>query len=248
MTENRNAADFTPGADDVFTRIARRYDFLCDIFSLGIHRYWKNHMAAKIAENCAGTVLDVASGTGDIPYRLIRKLQKLQKSLPTSLIVSDLCPAMISLARERLGTQHRQVAFKQYDGYKLDQIPDQSVDIYSISFAMKICDRHKIIAEVLRVLKPGGRFYCLEASRIPNAPLHWMYLQYMNWCLPLIARLATGGDRSAFLYLLKGIHVFPDQRGFASELTAAGFGNVAFENLSLGIVALHSAQKPSLGA
>ena len=123
-------------------------------------------------------------------------------------------------------------------------LPDASVDLYSISFGMKICDRVRVVSEAWRVLKPGGVFYCLEAARIPFEPLHQAYLIYMDWCLPLIARLATSGDRSAYNYLLKGVHEFPRQAAFAAELEAAGFNDVSYENLTLGIVAIHRAVKP----
>src|SRR5258705_9604750 len=109
---------------------------------------------------------------------------------------------------------------------------------------MKICRREHVIAEAFRVLKPGGTFFCLEAARITVAPLHALYLKYMDWCLPTIARIATGGDRSAYNYLLKGVHEFPDQETFARELRHAGFESVRFENLTLGIVAIHEGVKP----
>jgi ubiquinone/menaquinone biosynthesis C-methylase UbiE len=101
------------------------------------------------------------------------------------------------------------------------------------------------VAEAFRVLKPGGRFYCLEAARIPFAPLHWLYLKYMDWCLPFIARVAVN-DPSAYNYLLRGIHEFPTQTEFADELRATGFEGVSFENLTFGIVALHRATKPQM--
>ncbi len=126
---------------------------------------------------------------------------------------------------------------------KLD-LPDASVDTYSISFGMKICDRARVMGEAFRVLRPGGVFYCLEAARIPIEPLHCAYLLYMDWCLPLIARIATGGDASAYNYLLRGVHDFPRQREFASELAAIGFEDITFENLTLGIVAIHRGVKP----
>jgi demethylmenaquinone methyltransferase / 2-methoxy-6-polyprenyl-1,4-benzoquinol methylase len=94
------------------------------------------------------------------------------------------------------------------------------------------------------VLRPGGVLFCLEAGRIPSPLLHKAYLEYMDWCLPLMARLAVGHDPGAYDYLLRGIRVFPDQQAFADELRAAGFGEVAYENLTFGVVALHVAVKP----
>ena len=154
-----NAAEFDAGLDDVFTRIAGRYDRLCDVFSL--------------------------------------------------------------LA------------------------PDSSVDAYAISFGMKICDRVLVLQEAFRVLKPGGRMYCLEASRIPVSFIHAAYLRYMDWCLPLIARISTGGDRGAYDYLLRGIHDFPCAPLFSREIESLGFQNVSYRYMTFGIVALHVASKPT---
>jgi demethylmenaquinone methyltransferase / 2-methoxy-6-polyprenyl-1,4-benzoquinol methylase len=238
-----NAAEFAPVVDDVFTRIARRYDLLCDVFSLGAHRYWKNQMAQEISQSAKGIILDVGSGTGDIPYRLLQRISEDKMSGVESLIVSDICPAMMDIAKERIGFQNPKVLFRMHDGYNLQDIPDESVDIYTTSFVMKICDRERIVSEARRVLKKGGSFYCLEAARIPLPFLHRMYLMYMDWCLPVIARIATGGDQSAFLYLLKGVHGFPTQTEFVSELSKSGFTNVTYRNLTFGIVALHKAVK-----
>ena len=110
---------------------------------------------------------------------------------------------------------------------------------------MKICERQKVLSEALRVLKPGGWFFCLEAARIPNEGLHAAYLAYMSWCLPLIGRIAARGDRGAYDYLLQGIREFPPPSAFAAELVEHGFQDVTFDTLTFGIVALHQARKPA---
>lgn len=234
----QNAAGFHPEMDDVFARIAHRYDRLCDFFSLGIHRSWKAHMAARIAEHSGQSILDAASGTGDIPMRLVARGCR-----PERLFITDKCPQMLAMAKKKLG-EGSNLRFAVTDAEDLQEFDDGSFDVYSISFAMKICDRAKVMAEAFRVLKPGGRFYCLEAARIGAAPLHFAYLAYMDWCMPLIGRLAAQGDASAYLYLLKGVHMFPDQAAFADELRRAGFASVVYRSLTFGIVALHEAEKP----
>ena len=239
----RNAAAFQPAQDNVFARIAGRYDRLCDLFSVGAHRLWKSHMARRIAGHPGGLVLDVASGTGDIPLRVLRQLEADGKATTKKLVVSDLCPEMLDMARTKLGTAHPAIEYAILDAHDLHQVGPASVDLYSISFGMKICDRARVLAEARRVLKPGGTLLCLEAARIPFDPLHAAYLKYMDWCLPTIARIATGGERSAYDYLLKGIHDFPDQAAFAREIEGFGFRDVTYENLSLGIVALHHGVK-----
>lgn len=237
-----NAARFAFEADNIFARIAGRYDRLCDLFSLGIHRLWKRHMAARMARDATGVVLDLASGTGDIPLRLLRRLKG---SGDITLWVTDLCPEMLALARKKLAGAHGDLRFVEADAHGLTGFADGSVDFCSISFGMKICDRACVMAEVMRVLKPGGRFFCLEAAAMRPRWLHRLYLGYMDWCLPLIGRIASSGDASTYAYLLRGVHEFPPQAAFADELKAAGFAEITWRNLSLGIVALHLARKPA---
>ena len=238
-----NAASFDPGRDNVFARIAGRYDRLCDLFSLRIHRLWKSSMARMIAAHPGAIVLDAASGTGDIPLRVLRRLGN--GAAGRTLWVTDLCPEMLAIARRKLAGHAGAVKIAVADVYALADFPSASVDLFSISFGMKICDRRRVLAEAFRVLKPGGTFFCLEAARIPFAPLHALYLAYMRWCLPVIARIATGGDASAYDYLVRGIHEFPDQRAFCGEMESFGFRDVSYRNMTLGIVALHSGVKPS---
>jgi len=239
--ETSNAAAFDPALDDVFARIAGRYDRLCDIFSVFAHRLWKSRMASRIAGETGDIALDVASGTGDIPLRLLRK-----GGGPSRILVTDICPQMLAQAERKLRGAAR-TEMRRIDAHAIE-LPDASIDVYSISFGMKICDRARVTGEAYRVLKPGGVFYCLEAARIPFKPLHQLYLAYMDWCLPTIASLATGGDSSAYNYLLKGVHEFPRQQAFAEELSALGFEDVSYENLTLGIVAIHRGVKPTSSA
>jgi ubiquinone/menaquinone biosynthesis methyltransferase len=238
-SENANAAAFRQAHDDVFARIAGRYDLLCDVFSLGIHRIWKSAMAARMSGHVGDTVLDVASGTGDIPFRLLKRGHR-----PGALWVTDLCPQMLAIAERKLAPHRSGLHLSICDAEDLGNFADATFDAYSISFAMKICDRERVIREAFRVLKPGGRFYCLEAARITVEPLHRAYLAYMDWCMPLIGRLAARGDASAYVYLLRGVHEFPNQEAFAEELRRAGFADVGHRNMTLGIVALHEATKP----
>lgn len=240
-----NAAAFDPARDNVFARIAARYDRLCDLFSVRIHRLWKSAMARAIAAHPGAVVLDAASGTGDIPLRVLRRLGS--GAAARTLWVTDLCPEMLAIAQRKLAGRGEAVKIAVADVYALEAFPAASVDLFSISFGMKICDRRRVLAEAFRVLKPGGTFFCLEAARIPLAPLHALYLAYMRWCLPVIARIATGGDASAYDYLVRGIHEFPDQRAFCLEMEGFGFRDVRYRNMTLGIVALHEGTKPDGG-
>jgi ubiquinone/menaquinone biosynthesis methyltransferase len=237
-----NAASFDASRDDIFNRIASRYDLLCDVFSLFIHRLWKSRMARRILALPWQCMLDVASGTGDIALRVVGNLDAEGRR---TCIVSDICPAMLDIARRRAARlAANAVQFQALDAHRLTTIETASIDLYSMSLGMKICDRKLALAEAWRVLRPGGRFICLEASEIPVRFLHRAYLTYMRLCMPVVGWAATGGDRSAYDYLLKGVCGFPGAQKFADEIAAQGFVEVTYERLSLGIVAIHSARKP----
>ena len=236
-----NAASFDASHDDVFNRIAPRYNLLCDLFSLFIHRLWKSRMTRRILALPWQCMLDVASGTGDIALRVAENLD-VEKG--RTCIVSDICPAMLDIARRRGTRLANAVQFQTLDAHRLTAIETASVDLYSMSLGMKICDRKLALAEAWRVLRPGGTFICLEASEIPVRFLHHAYLTYMRLCMPVIGWAATGGDTSAYDYLLKGVCGFPGAQKFADEIAAHGFVDVTYERLSLGIVAIHSARKP----
>lgn len=236
-----NAAAFAWQGDDVFGRIAHRYDRLCDLFSLGIHRLWKRRVARVIAREPWTTLLDGATGTGDIILRLLPGLSDPGRRI----VASDISPRMLAVAERRLAGHRGVVELRQLDLERMPEVASASVDAYSISLGLKICDRSLAMQEAWRILKPGGRLIVLEASDIPWAPLHGLYLRYMAVCMPLLGWLATGGDASAYRYLLQGIRDFPSAPRLAQELEAQGFEAVAFERLSLGIVAIHTARKPA---
>lgn len=237
-----NAAAFAPQADNVFERIARRYDVLCDLFSLGIHRLWKRRVVELIAARKWSSMLDAAAGTGDITLRLLSHDPGLASR---SVIVSDLSPAMLGMAQRKAAARGLALDVRVLDAHTMPEIPDASLDLYAISLALKICDRRRIMQEAMRVLRPGGQFIALEASAIVVPWLHRLYLVYMGACMPLIGWVATGGDASAYRYLLRGVNEFPDADALALELQQAGFEAVSYELMTLGIVAIHQAQKPA---
>lgn len=236
-----NAAAFAWEKDDVFGRIASRYDLLCDLFSFGIHRIWKRRVAQTIANERWSTLLDGATGTGDIILRVLSERDLKDRSI----IASDISAKMLAVAERRLSHVSQVVRLERLDLESMPSVPSASVDAYSISLGLKICDRHAALREALRVLKPGGRLVVLEASNIPFAPLHRAYLAYMSICMPVLGWLATGGDASAYRYLLQGVREFPSAETFSNELLNHGFEAVSFERLSLGIVAIHCARKPT---
>lgn len=239
--QSNNAAEFYAHQDDVFGRIASRYALLCDLFSFGIHRFWKQRVAAIIAKESWSRLLDCATGTGDIILRVLshKSLQPDQ-----TMIVSDISPQMLSIAQRRLSHVNAGLEFQLLDAHSMPGILSSSVDLYSISLGLKICERGQVLGEAIRVLRPGGRLVILESSNIVPLWLNRLYLRYMNLCVPLIGWVATGGDASAYKYLLKGIEDFPTAEAMAGELASIGFEDISFERLSLGIVAIHVARKP----
>jgi demethylmenaquinone methyltransferase/2-methoxy-6-polyprenyl-1,4-benzoquinol methylase len=238
-----NAAEFTWRHDDVFGRIASRYDLLCDVFSFGIHRLWKRKVARRIAGEDWTTLLDGATGTGDIILRVFAR----EMSAGRNIIASDVSAKMLAIAQRRLAAQAGVVQFKRLDAEAMPSMADGSVDAYSISLGLKICNRQLVFAEAFRVLRPGGRLIVLEASNIRSTILHQLYLAYMSICMPALGWLATGGDASAYRYLLRGIREFPSAEALAAEIHQHGFQEVTFERQSLGIVAIHAARKPRTG-
>jgi demethylmenaquinone methyltransferase / 2-methoxy-6-polyprenyl-1,4-benzoquinol methylase len=199
-------------------------------------------MASHIGALPWTSMIDVAAGTGDISLRVARMTPL---SAQRRCLVTDICPQMLDIARRKArGTL---LSFEVMDAHTLDGVASESVDLYASSLGMKICDRRRAIEQALRVLKPGGCFICLEASRIRVPIMQALYLQYMRACMPALGWLATGGDASAYRYLLKGIDDFPGAEMFADELGQAGFEDVRFELFSLGIVAIHQGRKPHAG-
>lgn len=239
MKGTQNAAEFVWRHDDVFGRIAKRYDVLCDVFSIGIHRLWKRRVAWKIAGESWNVLMDGATGTGDIVLRLLA----YRKAERRTIIASDISPGMLAMAQRKLAFAE-DIRFMQLDVEAMSGVADDSVDAYSLSLVLKICNRREALREAYRILRPGGRIIILEASNIRWPVLHRMYLTYMAICMPILGWLATGGDAGAYRYLLHGIREFPSAEEFAGEIGAAGFEDVVFERLSLGIVAIHVARKP----
>lgn len=237
---SENAAEFAWNHDDVFGRIAGRYDLLCDVFSFGIHRSWKRRVAKYIASERWTTLLDGATGTGDIILRLLAH----ESTVGRSVVASDISPKMLAIAHRRLVARSDRVELRELDAESMLSIGSGSVDAYSMSLGLKICNRRLALNEAFRILRPGGRLILLEASNIPWKPLHVAYLAYMSICMPVLGWLATGGDASAYKYLLHGIREFPSAESLAAEIQGHGFEEVAFERLSLGIVAIHTARKP----
>jgi demethylmenaquinone methyltransferase/2-methoxy-6-polyprenyl-1,4-benzoquinol methylase len=224
----------------VFDRVARRYDLMNDLMSAGVHRLWKDAMAARLNPQPGETIIDCAGGTGDIARRVARMARRAQArrgGADAQVIVVDYNAEMVAAGRER-GFEP-EIAWAVGDAQRLP-LPDACAEAYVIAFGIRnVTDIAAALREARRVLKPGGRFLCLEFSRPVTEPLRAAYDAYSFKVIPEIgARVA--GDRDAYQYLVESIRRFPDQKRFAAMIGEAGFGRVEFTNFSGGVAALHA--------
>jgi demethylmenaquinone methyltransferase/2-methoxy-6-polyprenyl-1,4-benzoquinol methylase len=222
---------------DVFERVAGRYDLMNDLMSGGIHRLWKGALIEWLAPRPGQLLLDVAGGTGDIARRFLVRTGPSGRA-----VVCDLTPAMLAVGRDR-AIDRGIVSGIDWAAGDAQALPlaDCSVDAYTIAFGLRnVAEIDKALAEARRVLKPGGRFLCLEFSQVVLPQLKQLYDLYSFQVLPWMGRIVAG-DRDAYLYLVQSIRRFPSQQELIERMTAAGLERASYRNLSGGIAALHSA-------
>lgn len=224
-----------PLVRDVFSSVAGRYDLMNDLMSMGVHRLWKAAMLDWLHPTPGMRLLDVGGGTGDIALRFGGRGGG-------SVVVVDINEEMLSVGRDRAidaGRSH-EIAWLCGDAERLP-IADGSVDAYTTAFCLRNVTRiDKALREARRVLKPGGRFLCLEFSRVDVPALSRIYDQYSFRVLPVLGQLVAG-NADAYRYLVESIRRFPAQDDLARMIAAAGLDVVRYRNLSGGIAALHSA-------
>jgi demethylmenaquinone methyltransferase/2-methoxy-6-polyprenyl-1,4-benzoquinol methylase len=226
----------------VFSNVARRYDVMNDLMSMGVHRIWKQAMIDWLSPSPGMKLIDVAGGTGDIAFRFLERLGA--KASDAGAVVCDINPEMLAVGRERARERHLldRVAFSCGDAEKLP-LGDTSFDAYTIAFGIRnVTHIDKALSEAYRVLKPGGRFLCLEFSKVDNALLSQLYDLWSFNVIPAIGQAVTN-DRASYQYLVESIRRFPPQKDFAAMITAAGFTRVKWRDLTGGIVAMHSGWK-----
>ena len=223
----------------VFDSVASNYDLMNDLMSAGVHRLWKDAAAAKLNPRPGEVILDVAGGTGDMARRyakMARAAQQRRGGADASVIVLDYNAEMIMAGVGKGGEP--EMSWSVGDAMALP-LPDASVDAYSISFGIRnVADIPQALREARRVLKPGGRFLCLEFSRPVAGPIRKAYDAWSFHAIPRIGEWVAK-DRDSYQYLVESIRRFPDQQTFKSMIEAAGFSRVTVTNLSGGVAAIH---------
>jgi demethylmenaquinone methyltransferase / 2-methoxy-6-polyprenyl-1,4-benzoquinol methylase len=226
--------------NEVFAKVADRYDQMNDLMSAGLHRLWKDDLVMLLnapAGDRRFDVLDVAGGTGDVAFRILRHAGN-----GTRVTIADVSPEMVAHGRKRAEREGFGERLRLTVGNaELLAFADRQFDAYTIAFGMRNVTRiDQALREAYRVLRPGGRFLCLEFSRVDIPGLKQLYDAYSFTVIPAMGKVVTGDGRP-YRYLVESIRTFPDQQKFAAMIEEAGFARVHLRTLAGGIVAVHSA-------
>ncbi|MDR7221005.1 bifunctional demethylmenaquinone methyltransferase/2-methoxy-6-polyprenyl-1,4-benzoquinol methylase UbiE [Aminobacter aminovorans] len=238
---NVGAGDKQGLVNEVFHKVANRYDMMNDLMSGGLHRIWKDAMVAWLnpPRRPGWKVLDVAGGTGDIAFRIVDASHGNAHAT-----VLDINGSMLGVGRER--AEKRGLADKtDFVEANAEELPfaDETFDAYTIAFGIRNVPRIDVaLSEAYRVLKPGGRLLVLEFSEVEMPLLDKVYEAWSFNAIPRIGQAVTG-DGEPYAYLVESIRKFPNQQNFAAMITRAGFDRVTFRNYTGGIAALHSGWK-----
>ncbi|KAG9155420.1 hypothetical protein Leryth_009854 [Lithospermum erythrorhizon] len=240
----------------VFTNVASNYDLMNDIMSGGLHRLWKDRLVSQLSPFPGMKHLDVAGGTGDVAFRILERIKSVQRRAlqdyldenigETQIFVCDINPNMLNVgkkrAQERGHAEDKSLVWVEGDAEALS-FEDNSMDAYTIAFGIRnVTHIEKALAEAYRVLRRGGRFLCLELSRVDIPIFKDLYDYYSFSVIPAVGELVAG-DRESYQYLVESARRFPSQERFATMIADAGFQKVEYENLVGGVVAIHSALK-----
>jgi demethylmenaquinone methyltransferase/2-methoxy-6-polyprenyl-1,4-benzoquinol methylase len=233
-------ADKQAKVDDVFHSVARRYDVMNDLMSVGLHRLWKSNLVSMLRPPKSRPFrhLDVAGGTGDVAFRV-----KEAGGRQTQVTVADINAGMLSVGRERAAKRHHDdIEFIEANAEELP-FGDAQYDGYTIAFGIRNVPRiDRALREAHRVLAPGGRFLCLEFSHVDVPGLDAIYDAYSFRVIPALGDLVAK-DRDSYQYLVESIRRFPAPGAFAHMIEDAGFRRVSHRPLTGGIVAVHSGWK-----
>lgn len=219
----------------VFSNVARSYDRMNDFMSGGMHRHWKNQFVRRVKPRKGESILDMAGGTGDIAFRMA--------PFGPKITVGDINPEMLGVGIDRAERQGLTgFVWAEENAEKLS-FADNSFDAYTIAFGIRnVTDIPAALREAHRVLRIGGRFFCLEFSTTTWPGFKEAYDLYSHRVVPKIGR-AVAGDEESYRYLVESIRRFPDMPTFASMIEKAGFARVSVEPILGGAVAIHSGWK-----
>lgn len=223
---------------EVFSSVARRYDLMNDLMSGGVHRFWKDAMVDWLNPQPGWRILDVAGGTGDIAFRMDDRVRSRGGA---EILVCDVNADMIREGMRRAREKDEPAIKWLCADAQMLPLPDSTADAYTIAFGIRnVTSIERALSEARRVLKPGGRFLCLEFSRVQAPGLDALYDRFSFSVLPALGDLVAK-DRDAYVYLAESIRRFPAQSVFARMIEKSGLSRVKVRNLSGGIAALHSA-------
>ncbi|KAI9283319.1 UbiE/COQ5 methyltransferase [Sporodiniella umbellata] len=233
----------------VFANVAGKYDVMNDAMSLGIHRIWKDEFIRSMAPGPGTKLLDVAGGTGDIALRFLDYCKNVHRDNTATVKLVDINPHMLGEGEKRFKTtayaHTNQASFLVQNAENLTDIPDESVDVYTIAFGIRNCTHvDRVVKEAYRVLKKGGRFMCLEFSKVDNPLIGKVYDFYSFDVIPALGEVIAG-DRASYQYLVESIRKFYTQEEFAQIIREAGFKTIGngYEDLTFGVAAIHSGFK-----
>ncbi len=223
--------------DEVFSDVASKYDIMNDLMSFGVHRMWKDEFCNMIP-NLNSKIIDVAGGTGDISFRLVERAKKTDKK--PQIIVSDINRSMLEVCKNK-ALDNNIISYLDLVVADAENLPfpDDSFDYYTIAFGIRnMLSIEKTLKEAHRVLKPTGKFLCLEFSRVQNDLMRPLYDLYSFSLIPTIGKVVAR-NRGAYQYLAESISVFPDQESFKEMIQDNGFKDVKYTNLTFGVAAIH---------
>lgn len=230
-----------PLVKGVFSNVADKYDLMNNLMSFGIHHLWKDRVTQEVPD-LKSSIVDVAGGTGDIAFRLHRKARKM--SIATNITIADINPEMLKQCKNK-AIDNNILSGIDFVECNAESLPfeDKSFDYYIISFGVRnITNIDIALKEAYRVLKPLGKFICLEFSKIDKFIIKKLYDVYSFNVVPAIGRIVASNE-NAYRYLVESIDLFPDQENFKSMIEDAGFKNVKYHNLTFGISAIHTGYK-----
>ncbi|XP_052801314.1 2-methoxy-6-polyprenyl-1,4-benzoquinol methylase, mitochondrial-like [Mya arenaria] len=257
---------------EVFKNVAEKYDLMNDAMSVGVHRLWKDHFIRRMAPPPGTKLLDVAGGTGDIAFRFLNYVKSRdvnsppdvfpdsssssessdenglpsnnQRSHDCHVTVCDINQSMLEVGQGRAAEAGITSGISWLKGNaECLPVEDNSFDVYTIAFGIRNCTHiDKVVDEAYRVLRPGGRFMCLEFSEVPNSLIRSVYDEYSFQVIPVLGQVLAA-DWSSYQYLVESIRQFPNQETFKKLIQCSGFKAVTYENLTFGVVAIHSGFK-----